>query len=326
MLMDPQGGKMDNSQLKPIIESMIFVSEEPLTDSAIAIALADAGVEKAQVCECVAEIEKEWNENPARGIGLSKVAGGYQFRTKEECAEWLRRLAIPKPMRLSGPALETMAIVAYRQPIMRSEVEKIRGVDSGGVLKTLLERKLLRIVGRSQEPGQPLLYGTTKEFLEIFNLNTLKDLPTLKDLDDLMRERREQLGASAGAKAQGSGDDEEDLTEVIGSDEEEEETEVIKRRPLDEGEENEEDMEALSELESQIKGLRRLEREFFPSQQEESLEAVENPVQEEGGNAQDGTGKMETTSEKEAPEAAAVSTENPAAGEDAPPEVYRPVE
>jgi len=226
---------MENSELKPIIESMIFVSEEPLTESAIAVALTDAGVDRAQVQECMAEIESDWNENPARGIGLAKVAGGYQFRTKEGLSEWLRKLSIPKPMRLSGPALETLAMVAYRQPIMRSEVEKIRGVDSGGVLKTLLERRLLRIVGRSQEPGQPLLYGTTKEFLEIFNLNTLKELPTLKDLDDLMRERREQVQGGSDMKAKGDGDDE-DLTEII-TDEEEDETEVIKRRPLDEDEE-----------------------------------------------------------------------------------------
>ena len=299
---------MENSELKPIIESMIFVSEEPLTESAIALALADAGVEKAQVQECMAEIESDWNGNPARGIGLAKVAGGYQFRTKEGFSEWLRRLSIPKPMRLSGPALETLAMVAYRQPIMRSEIEKIRGVDSGGVLKTLLERRLLRIVGRSKEPGQPLLYGTTKDFLEIFNLNTLKELPTLKDLDDLMRERREQV---QGVKAKGN-DDDEDLTETI-ADEEEDETEIIKRRPLDEDEDEEaKDMEALSGLEGQLKDLRHLERAIFPKPVEGTIQAVE------GGDACEKTHDDEGSSDPTAADAAA--------GTDEAAEVHRPIE
>jgi segregation and condensation protein B len=194
----------------------------------------------------------------------------------------MRKLSVPKPMRLSPPALETLAIVAYRQPIMRSEVEKIRGVDSGGVLKTLLERRLLRIVGRSQEPGQPLLYGTTKEFLEIFNLNTLKELPTLKDIDELMRERRAQIKGER--KADG---DDEDLTEILEEDEEEE-TEIIRRKPLDEDEEEEKkDMEALSELEGQLKGIRRLEKAIFPKQVEQSAEGVEAQAESGNGNGAD---------------------------------------
>jgi len=311
---------MDNSELRPVIESMIFVSEEPLTDSAIALALADAGVEKAQVKECLAEIETDWNDNPLRGIALTKVAGGFQFRTKEGQAEWLRRLAIPKPMRLSGPALETLAIVAYRQPIMRSEVEKIRGVDSGGVLKTLLERRLLRIVGRSQEPGQPLLYGTTKEFLEIFNLNTLKELPTLRDLEDLMRERRSQTTGETVVKAQ---DDEEDLTEIM-TDEEEDETEIIKRKPLDEDEEEEsKDMEALTQLEGQLKSLRRLEKEIFPKPAEEKIEAVENA---QGGEVK---ADAEKQTQGETEERAAEGGEEPGDAsqkQDASPEVHSSVE
>jgi segregation and condensation protein B len=255
---------MEITTLKPIVEAMIFVCEEPITEGAILAALAEDGVSAEELRACLAAIEEEWNGGGDRGIGVVKVAGGYQFRTKPEMAERLRRLAIPKPMRLSAPALETLAIVAYRQPIMRSEIEKVRGVDSGGVLKTLLERRLLRIVGRSSEPGQPLLYGTTKEFLEIFNLNTLKELPTLKDIDDLLRERREQQAGAAAGEGKRAEGDEEDVTEIL-DDEGEEETEVIRRRPLDEDEEEEEqDMEALSELEGQLKSLRRLERHIFP--------------------------------------------------------------
>lgn len=258
---------MENTQLRPIIEAMIFVSEEPLTENAILLALAESGATREEVRASLEEIERDWNEDAVRGIGVVRVAGGFQFRTKPSCSEWLRKLNVPKPMRLSGPALETLAIIAYRQPILRSEIEKIRGVDTGGVLKTLLERRLLRIVGRSQEPGQPLLYGTTQEFLEVFNLNTLSELPTLKDIDDLMRERR---AMASGGAAEARGDDEEDLTELI--DDDEEATEVIRRRPLDEDEEEEgKDMEALHELESQIGDLRRLERRIFPKEKTEMV-------------------------------------------------------
>lgn len=260
---------MDINQLKPIVEAMIFVSEEPITESNILLALSDLGLEKEDLRECIARIEKEWNESSDRGIGLSEVAGGYQFRTKAVCADWLRRLNVPKPMRLSGPALETLAIVAYKQPMVRSEIEKIRGVDSGGVLKTLLERRLLRIVGRRDEPGQPLLYGTTKEFLEIFNLNTLGELPTLKDIEELLRERRIKTDSVKNVDAMNPVEpdmDGEEPTEVMEDiDEEEEETEVIERCPLDSDEEAEKkDMEALYELDGSIRDLRRLERAIFP--------------------------------------------------------------
>ncbi len=302
---------METHELKSIIEAMIFVSQEPLTESEMLSALAETGVEKGALRECVASIEKDWNENPERGVTLAKVAGGYQFRTKEGSAEWLRRLAVPKPMRLSQPALETLAIVAYRQPIMRSEIEKIRGVDTGGVLKTLLERRLLRIVGRSQEPGQPLLYGTTKDFLEIFNLNTLKELPTLKDIDDLMRERRAQIKGEV--KAEG---DDEDLTEVL-DDEEEDETEIIRRRPLDEDEEKK-DMEALGELENQLKGLRRMERAMFPKPKvEENALAEGGDGAGDGQNNQDAQGATQAAGEGQG-EAAHAGAVDEAAGDDAP--------
>ena len=305
---------METHELKPIIEAMIFVSQEPLTEGAMLSALAETGIEKETVREFVASIEKDWNENPERGVTLAKVAGGYQFRTKEGSAEWLRRLAVPKPMRLSQPALETLAIVAYRQPIMRSEIEKIRGVDTGGVLKTLLERRLLRIVGRSQEPGQPLLYGTTKDFLEIFNLNTLKELPTLKDIDDLMRERRAQIKGEM--KVEG---DNEDVTEVLDDTNEEDETEIIKRRPLDEDEDAEKkDMEALGELETQLKGLRRMEKTMFPKPKaKEGAPGEGGDGAGDGQNNQEAQGATETAGEGQG-EAADAGAVDEAAGDDAP--------
>ncbi len=256
---------MELVELKPIVESMIFVAEEPITVNSLWTAFEGTEVTKELLRETLLVIEKDWNENDERGIGLTQVAGGYQFRTKESNSDWLKKMNIPKPMRLSGPALETIAIVAYRQPMVRSEIETIRGVDSGGVLKTLLERKLLRILGRKDEAGQPLLYGTTKEFLEVFNLKTLKELPTLKDIEELARERRSALGLDVKV----NDGDEEESTEVIKKDdldEEEEATEVINRETIDTGEHNEKDQEALSTLESSLKSLRKLEKRVFPKE------------------------------------------------------------
>lgn len=318
---------MDIVELKPIIEAMIFVSEEPITESGVMLALSEAGIDREQVRECLDVIERDWNEATDRGIQISQVAGGYQFRTKPKCADWLRRLSVPKPMRISGPALETLAIVAYKQPIVRSELEKIRGVDSGGVLKTLLERHLLRIVGRRDEPGQPLLYGTTKEFLEVFNLKTLKELPTLKDVEDLLRERRAQTDSKKPDGVEPAEFDDEEQTEVIGhfDDEEEEETEVIHRYPLDENEEVEKkDMEALSDLDRNLKDLRRLERTIFPKPLPEMGEStpgggdVADALQTQEKGAEDGASALEPIERSAA--------DDEAAGENTPAADDRPVE
>ena len=113
------------------------------------------------------------------------MAEGFQFRTRPEYAEWIKKLKKTKPLALTQPALETLAIVAYKQPVVRGEIEKIRGVDSGGVLRTLLERKLIKILGKKDVPGKPLVYGTSKQFLEMFGLKDLSSLPTLKDMEGL---------------------------------------------------------------------------------------------------------------------------------------------
>jgi segregation and condensation protein B len=118
-------------------------------------------------------------------LELVEVAGGYQFRTKPQWAQWVNRLKKTKPVKLSQSALETLAIIAYQQPVIRPTIEVIRGVDSGWVIRSLLEKGLIRIVGRKEIPGRPLIYGTTKTFLELFNLNTLSDLPTLKEAQPL---------------------------------------------------------------------------------------------------------------------------------------------
>jgi segregation and condensation protein B len=119
------------------------------------------------------------------GFYLDEVAGGYQIRTRPRYTDWIKKLIQPKPLRLSKPALETLVIIAYKQPIIRSDIEHLRGVDCGGVIRVLLERKLIRVLGRKEIAGRPLIYATTKRFLEIFDLKNLRDLPTPKEIEEL---------------------------------------------------------------------------------------------------------------------------------------------
>ena len=172
--------------IKHIIESLLFVAEGPLTVDRIKRILTQA--ETADIRSAAAELTAEYEERRG-GFYLDEVAGGYQIRTRPEYTEWIKKLIQPKPLRLSKPALETLVIIAYKQPIIRSDIEHIRGVDCGGVLRVLLERKLVRILGRKEIAGRPLIYATTKRFLEIFDLKSLRDLPTPKEI--------EELGASA---------------------------------------------------------------------------------------------------------------------------------
>jgi segregation and condensation protein B len=168
--------------IKNIIEGLLFVADTPLTIDRIKniLGLADA----AEVQDALKALGEEYH---ARGGGflLCQVAGGYQIRTRPEYNAWIKRLLQPNPTRISKAALETLAIIAYKQPIIRSDIEHIRGVDCGGVLRLLLERKLIRVLGRREIPGRPLIYATTKRFLEVFGLKDLRDLPTPKEIEEL---------------------------------------------------------------------------------------------------------------------------------------------
>lgn len=168
--------------IKNIIESLLLVAEEPLTIDRIKNILDSAG--KKEIQTALSELASEY-ENRRGGFFLREVAGGYQIRTRPEYREWIKRLVQPKPLRLSKPALETLAIIAYKQPIIRSDIEHIRGVNCGGILRMLLERKLVRILGRKAIPGRPHIYATTKQFLEVFDLKNLEDLPTPKEISEL---------------------------------------------------------------------------------------------------------------------------------------------
>lgn len=168
--------------IKYIIESLLFVAEEPLTINKIKIVTNQAEIK--EIKNALAALSTEY-EARTGGFYLDEVAGGYQIRTRPEFNEWIRKLIQPKPLRLSKAALETLVIIAYKQPIIRSDVEHLRGVDCGGVIRVLLERKLIRVLGRRELAGRPLIYATTKHFLEVFDLKDLRDLPTPKEIEEL---------------------------------------------------------------------------------------------------------------------------------------------
>jgi len=300
---------MERNELRAIIESLIFVAEEPIGEQTILKLLEPDGVERDEMRETIEEIKASWNENPARGLKLMDVAGGYQFRTKESTADWVKRLYTERPAKLSPAAMETLAIIAYRQPIVRAEIEHVRGVDSGGVLKKLLERRLIRIVGKRDEPGQPLIYGTTKEFLELFELNSLKDMPPLADLKELaqrhMEGRSEDAPERDSEKKQIEEDDDEEPTLAIREDDDEEATEIISRLEEDEND----DKQALANLEVNLKQLRRLEKSIFPKPEpapEQAAEGAEHAKTDEGAaqpsESGEAPGQKAEPAEQNAPE------------------------
>ncbi len=170
---------MDDFDLRPILESLFFISDSPIRLETLVEILPESS--KEAILEGIHQIQAEY-EDRSKGIELTEIAGGYQFRTKPDFAGWVNRLKKVKTVKLSQAALETMAIVAYRQPIIRPAIEEVRGVDSGSVLHTLLEKGLIKIMGRKDLPGRPLVYGTTRTFLELFSLNTLSDLPSLQEI------------------------------------------------------------------------------------------------------------------------------------------------
>ena len=169
--------------LKAIVEALIFASPEPVSSKALARLLEPETPE--DVAAAIEALKADY-DRPG-GLQLVEVAGGYQIVTRSELHEWVRRLFHEHTTRkLSVSALETLAVVAYKQPITAPEITEIRGVNAAGVLGTLIERKLVRIVGRKQVVGRPFLYGTTREFLERFGLNDLSDLPKVEDMSELL--------------------------------------------------------------------------------------------------------------------------------------------
>jgi len=163
---------------KAILECLLFISPEPLNAETM---MEVAGLNKEDLEVILAELDNEC-QSTAKGIQLVKLAGGYQFMTKPEMAPYIEKLYKPHISLFSQAALETLSIIAYRQPVTRAEIEQIRGVKVEGVLTSLLDKKLAREVGRKEGPGRPILYGTTKEFLKYFGLNSLDDLPVIEGI------------------------------------------------------------------------------------------------------------------------------------------------
>ena len=165
---------------RQVLEALLFASDDPLSTERLGEC---AGLEDGREARAILEDLRNEYEATGRAFSLEEVAGGWQLLTRPVYAPHLARLRRrPDRAKLTGPALETLAVIAYRQPVLRTDVEKIRGVACGDMLRTLMERDLVRIAGRAEEPGSPLLYGTTPRFLAEFGLRSLKDLPTARDL------------------------------------------------------------------------------------------------------------------------------------------------
>ncbi len=174
-------------QVKRIVLSLLFVSDKPVALDQLHQA---TGIDRKNLKQALDALTVEYQQDVS-GLVLQEVAGGFQLRTNPENSEYVRRLLQAKPQRLTRAAVETLSIIAYRQPVTRAEVEDIRGVDSAAVIKALLDRRLVRILGKKEEIGRPLLYGTTREFLEFFGLKDLASLPTLREFQELSKEHQE---------------------------------------------------------------------------------------------------------------------------------------
>ncbi|MES2202571.1 MAG: SMC-Scp complex subunit ScpB [candidate division FCPU426 bacterium] len=180
---------MEISELKPVIEAVLFASDKPLNLAQIGSAVE--GAERKAVRQVLDELRQDY-DGESRGFRLVEIAEGWQLVSRPQYAAAIRRLNRSKSVnRLSRPALESLAIIAYKQPLTKAEVENIRGVNSDGVMHNLLERRLIRTVGRKDVAGRPLLYGTTREFLQVFGLKDLAELPKLTELKELLKQEPE---------------------------------------------------------------------------------------------------------------------------------------
>jgi len=215
---------LEREEQKRIVEALILAAREPI--GAVRLGQVVPGLNAAGARAIVAELRADYDREQ-RGFELVEVAGGYRVRTRPELADLVSRLDLERPARLSRAALETLAVVAYRQPVTRGEIEQVRGVDCGPVVRNLLERHLLRLAGHRDVPGRPMLYGTTRRFLELFGLASLEDLPSLRDLDELVRAAAAagSVEVESGVEADGAAEVEAADAADDGADEDEDEAE-----------------------------------------------------------------------------------------------------
>jgi segregation and condensation protein B len=180
---------MDYELQKQVVEALIFATDVPISESKVSSILEE--ITPAQAKKIVEELNSEYSQFN-RSFFITRVAGGFQFNTRKDLSQWIKKLYRGKAKpRLSQAGLETLAIISFKQPISRVEVDAIRGVHSGGVIKNLLERNLVAIAGRAEGAGKPLLYGTTKEFLRYLGINDVSELPKPKEIEEIMGKLRE---------------------------------------------------------------------------------------------------------------------------------------
>lgn len=183
---------MNEKNLRNIIEALLFASDEELSLEQIKnlLYLYNISVSLKEIEECINKINEEYKKN-GNAFEIIKIAGGYQFATKKEYGEFISKMRIESQRKkLSQSALETLAIIAYKQPITRSEIEFIRGVNVDYIVNSLLEKDLIMIKGRANSPGRPIIYGTTDNFLKILGLNSLEDLPKLKEINEILKNEK----------------------------------------------------------------------------------------------------------------------------------------
>ena len=174
---------MESEELKSIVENVLLAADQPINADELCKIFLD-GTDKSQLQSILGELKEEYS---SRNLQVTEVADGYQLCTRHEYNDYIRKfLKLDRSTRLSQPSLDTLSIIAYKQPLTRQEVDEIRGVDSSGVIKTLLEKKVIGPAGRKKVPGRPIMYRTTQKFLEYFGLKDLSDLPTLEDLREVL--------------------------------------------------------------------------------------------------------------------------------------------
>lgn len=178
---------IEDERVESIIESILFASDRPVSVASIKTVFKGTNVRTEKIRRMIDKLQVEY-ASAQRGVVLEEVSSGYQLRTKLDNMDFLRRTLKARTFKLSGPALEVLSIVAYKQPVIKSEIDEIRGVESGHLLRALMEKGLVNFEGKSELPGRPMQYGTTRKFLEIFGLRNLRELPTLSQIDEILPE------------------------------------------------------------------------------------------------------------------------------------------
>lgn len=183
---------LEKNKIKKIIESLIFSSPSPIKPKDIKNYFSDEDISLKLIEEVISELQNQYSQS---GVNLIKVSSGYRFQVSEDCNEWVTNFYPEKPQKYSRALMETLALIVYKQPITRTEIEAVRGVSvSSNIIKTLLEREWIKILGYKEVPGKPAIFGTTKEFLDSHNLVSLNQLPKLDDIIELSDQEKTQLG------------------------------------------------------------------------------------------------------------------------------------